>query len=103
MFKTTIKLPDYQYIPENIDLVDKTFDNRDKAIDHIETQCDILTEWMINDPSCTSKPVFEISTTNDPNTGNYCIIINVNHGDCYSEFKVERFQNEDLKSCCFRY
>lgn len=90
MFKTKITLPDYQYIPENIDLIDKTFDNREKAIDHIETQCDILTDWMINDSSCASKPVYEISTINNSENGSYCITVIINHGDCQCEFKAER-------------
>lgn len=90
MFKTKITLPDYQYIPENIDLADKTFNIREKAIDHIETQCDILTDWMINDDSCETKPIFEVSSANNPEDGSYCITVIINNGDCQCEFKAER-------------
>lgn len=93
MFKTKIILPDDQYIPENIDLIDKIFDNRKLAINHIEEQYDILTEWMIDDPSCNKKPILETSTINDCNNGNYIITLTIDNGECKCEFKVERLEN----------
>lgn len=96
MFKTHIKLADDQYLPEGVNLEDKTFNCIDDGISYIDQQLNLFIEWLINDISCKdNKPIYEIQIQSDPSKEYYCAIVDINHGDAKCSFEVKKTKTND--------
>lgn len=60
-YKINIVLPDYSYLPQDINVMTCYYGENylEAAKAHLDRQCQILKDWMTNDPSCTIPVSFK--------------------------------------------
>lgn len=92
-YKINIVLPDYSYLPPDINIATCYYgeDYLEAAKAHLDRQCQILKDWMINDPSCNVPVTFtDIIETIHPIVYQRSFIANPGNVKCIFEVVEEQ-------------